>query len=53
MHKCLTCELYTTYEQCEICNPDAHILNDEDIIAEQLRAQPYIDDECGIFSFTI
>ena len=53
MHKCLTCDLYTDYDQCEICNPEAFELNDEDLIAEQLRAQPYIDDECGIFSRTI
>jgi hypothetical protein len=28
-------------------------LNDDDLIAEQLRAQPYIDSEMGIFSFTV
>lgn len=28
-------------------------LNDDDLIAEQLRAQPYIDEELGIFSRTI
>ena len=28
-------------------------LNDDDLIAEQLRAQPYIDIEAGIFSTTI
>ena len=28
-------------------------LNDDDIIAEQLRMQPYIDEEMGIFSRTI
>ena len=28
-------------------------LNDDDLIAEQLRAQPYIDKEMGIFSRTI
>ena len=28
-------------------------LNDDDLIAEQLRAQPYIDIEAGIFSRTI
>ena len=53
MHKCLTCDLYTDYDQCELCNPDAYKLNDEDLIAEQLRAQPYIDEEVGIFSRTI
>jgi len=28
-------------------------LNDDDLIAEQLRAQPYIDKDLGIFSRTI
>jgi len=28
-------------------------LNDDDLITIQLNAQPYIDDECGIFSRTI
>ena len=32
---------------------DDEPLNDDDLIAEQLRAQPFIDVEAGIFSFTI
>ena len=32
---------------------DDEPLNDDDLIAEQLRAQPYIDIEAGIFSTTI
>ena len=32
---------------------DNEPLNDDDLIAEQLRAQPYIDSEMGIFSRTI
>ena len=53
MHKCLTCDMYTDYDQCELCNPKAFELNDNDLIAEQLKAQPYIDIEAGIFSTTI
>ena len=53
MHKCLTCGIYTDYDQCELCNPEAFELNDDELIAEQLRAEPYINDEMGIFSFTI
>jgi len=45
--------MYTDYDQCELCNPEAYELKDEDLIAEQLRAQPYIDIEAGIFSTTI
>jgi len=32
---------------------DDEPLKDDDLIAEQLRAQPYIDIEAGIFSTTI
>ena len=53
MHKCITCDMLTDHDQCELCNPEAYELKDEDIIAEQLRAQPFIDDEVGIFSRTI